>query len=69
MSTIDVVYDWLIFPLLSISKFHHAYNSLGAIETVEEFMSHLVPTIDTLGCKVYVPNKSIHSKRTNELFD
>ena len=66
---IDVVHDRLIFPLLSISKLHHAYNSSGVIETVEVFAFHLDLTIDTLRCKVYVPIKSIPSKITNELFD
>ena len=66
---IDVVYDWLIFPLFSISKLYHAYNSLGATEMVEEFALHLVPTIDTLKCKIFVPIESIPSERKNELFD
>ena len=66
---IDIVYNRLVLPLLSISKFHHTYNSSGAIETVEEFTFHLVPTIDTLRCKVYVPIKSISLERTDELFD
>ena len=65
----DIVYNQLVFPLLSVSKLHHAYSSSGAIETVEEFTFHLVPTIDTLRCKVYVPIKSIPSERMNELFN
>ena len=66
---INVVYNQLIFPLLSISKLYHVYSSSGAIETVEKFTFHLVPTIDTLKCKVYVPIKSISLERTDELFD
>ena len=54
MPTIDVVYYWPVFPLPSIGKLHHVYNSSGAIETIEEFMFHLVPIIDRLRCKVYV---------------
>ena len=69
MPTIDIVYNQLIFPLLSVSKLHHAYSLLGAIETVEELTFHLVSTIDTLRCKVYVPIKSIQLERTNELFN
>ena len=37
MSLIDVVNNWLVFPLLGISEFHHAYRSSSAIETVKEF--------------------------------
>ena len=66
---INVVYNQLIFPLLSISKLYHVYSSSGAIETVEKFTFHLVPTIDTLRCKIYVLIEFIPSKRTNELFD
>ena len=66
---IDVVYDCLIFPLLSISEFHHAYNSSSTIEMVEEFMFHLVSTIVTLRHKVYVPIKSIPLERMTKLFD
>ena len=66
---IDVVYDCLIFPLLSISEFHHAYNSSSTIEMVEEFTFHFVPTIDKLKRKVYVPIESISLERTNELFN
>ena len=66
---IDVVYDRLVFPLLSISKLYHAYNSSGTIEMIEKFAFHFFPTIDTLRCKVYVLIKSIHSKSTNKLFD
>ena len=66
---IDVVYDCLIFPLLSICEFHHAYSSSSTIEMIEEFTFHLVPTIDTLRCKVYVPTKNIPLERMNKLFD
>ena len=69
MPTIDVAYDQLVFLLLSISEFHHAYSSLNAIEMVEKFMFHFVPTIATLRCKVYIPIKSILSERKNGLFD
>ena len=63
---IDVVYDRLIFPLLSISKLHHAYSPSGAIEMVEEFAFHLALTIDTLRCKVYVLMKAFPQReRTN----
>ena len=67
MSIIDIVYNRLVFPLLSVSNFHHAYSSSGPIETVKEFTFHLVPTIDTLKCKVYVPIESIPSEKTDEL--
>ena len=40
MSTIDVVNNRLVFPLLGISKLHHAYSSSGAIETIEEVTFH-----------------------------
>ena len=66
---IDVVYNLLFFPLLSISTLHHACSSSVAIETVEEFAFHLVPTIDTLRCKVYVPIENIISERMDEFFD
>ena len=69
MPTVDIVYNQLVFPLLSISKFHHAYSSSGDIEMVEEFTFHLVLTIDTLKCKVYVSIESIPSERTDELFN
>ena len=69
MPMVDIVYNWLVFPLLSVSKFHHAYSLSGVIKTVEEFTFHLVPTINTLRCKVYVPIKSISLERTDELFD
>ena len=69
MSIIDIVYNRLVFPLLSVSKFHHTYSSSGAIEKVEEFTSHLVPIIDTLKCKVYVLIESIPSNKTDELFN
>ena len=59
---IDVVYDRLIFPLLSISKLHHAYSPSGAIEMVEELVFHLVPTIDTLRWKVYVLMKAFRQR-------
>ena len=69
MSIIDIVYNRLVFPLLSVSKFHHAYSSSGVIETIEEFTFHLVSIIDTLKCKVYVPIESIPSNKTDELFN
>ena len=47
MSLIDVVNNWLVFPLLGISEFHHAYRSSSAIETVKEFTFHLILTINT----------------------
>ena len=66
---IDVVYNLLFFPLLSISKLHHAYSSFDTIETVKEFVFHLVPTIDTLTHKVYIPIESIPLEVADELLD
>ena len=66
---VDIVYNRLVFPLLSVSKLHYAYSSSSAIKTIEEFTFHMVPTIDTLRHKVYVPIESIPLERTNELFN
>ena len=44
---------------------HHAYRSLSIIEAVEEFMLHLVPTINALKHKVCVPIKK-HFLRGNK---
>ena len=69
MSLIDVVNNWLVFPLLGISEFHHAYRLSSAIETVKEFKLHLILAINALGCKVCIPIKGILSKKLNKLFN
>ena len=69
MSTVDIVYNRLVFPLFSVSKLHHAYSSFDTIETVKEFVFHLVPTIDTLTRKVYIPIESIPLEVADELLD
>ena len=66
---IDVVNNCLIFPLLGIGKLHHAYNSPSAIEAIEEFELHLVPTVNALGCKVDIQIKGIPLEGLNKLFD
>ena len=66
---IDVVNNWLVFPLFGISKLHHAYSSSGAIEVVKEFVVHLISTVNTLGWKVSVPIKGIPLEGLNKLFD
>ena len=64
-----VVNNQLIFPLLGISELHHTYSSLSAIEMVEEFAFHLVPTVNELGFKVCVPIKGIPSNGLNKSFN
>ena len=66
---IDVVNNWLVFPLLGIDKLHHVYSSSDAIKVVEEFMLHLVLTVNTLECKVGISIKDIPLEGSNKLFD
>lgn len=69
MPIIDVVNEWLVFPLLGIVEFHHYYISSGTIKVIEEFVLHLVPTINVLKCKVYVPIKFVPLEGTDNLFN
>ena len=69
MPTIDVVNNHLIFPLLGISKLHHAYNSSSTIKVIEDFALHLVSTINVLGCEVGVPIKDMPLEGSKKLFD
>lgn len=68
MLSIDVVNDWLAFPLLGISKLHYAHTFSGAIEAIKEFTLHLIPMVNALRREVYELIRSIPSKGTNKFF-
>ena len=67
MSSVDVVNDRFILPLLRIGKFHHAHSTANAVEAVQELPFHLLPIIKGFGLQISVPIEGVSLKRTNEL--
>ena len=44
--SIEIIDHRLIFPLLGVSKLHHAHRATHAIESVKKLSFELFPTID-----------------------
>ena len=65
---VDVVNNCFIFLLLGMYELDHAYCLSSIIELIEEFMLHLIPTINALSSR-YVSIKSVLIEGTNKFFD
>jgi len=48
MLMVDVVKNWLIFPRFCVCQLIHANNVLRVVESIEELLLQLFPTIDGL---------------------
>ena len=67
-STIDIIYDWLLIQLSSVSQLTYANHAACAIEAIQEFIFHLAPAIDGLGQQIGIPVECDALQSPDELF-
>ena len=65
---INVINDWLIILLLSVSQYYYVGHTAHVIKAIQELTFYLCPTINGFRSKVGIPIKCYIFKRSHKLF-